>query len=130
VDREDVRPDDPGMRKTVVVVDDHPGFRELARAFLAAAGYEVLADVPDGRSALDAVDRLRPEVVVLDVRLPDIDGFEIARRLASRPDAPAVVLVSSREEADYGAAVARSGARAFITKSKLSRAALEAALAS
>ena len=118
------------MSRSAVVVDDHPGFRELARAFLVAEGYEVLADAVDGRSALEAVARHRPDVVLLDVRLPDIDGFEVARQLAELPQPPAVVLVSSHEEADYRGAVGRSGAKGFITKSKLSRASLEAALAS
>jgi CheY-like chemotaxis protein len=118
------------MRMTVVVVDDHPGFRELARAFLTGAGYEVVADAADGRSALEAVSAHRPDVVLLDVRLHDIDGFEVARRLAAEPEPPVIVLVSSRDETDYAGRLAASGARAFITKSKLTRRSLEAALAS
>ena len=118
------------MARTVVVVDDHQGFRELARAFLTGAGYDVVGDAANGRSALEAVAAHRPDIVLLDVRLPDLDGFEVARRLAAEPVPPVVILVSSRDETDYAGRLARCGARAFITKSKLTPRSLEAALAS
>lgn len=116
------------MARTVVIVDDHDGFRAQARAMLACAGYDVIGEADDGASAVRASRELRPDLVLLDVQLPDMTGFEVARRLFEGPDLPAVVLISSREASDYGARVGRSGARGFITKAELSIGALEAVL--
>ncbi len=113
---------------SVVIVDDHPSFRAVARDLLAGRGFDVVGEAADGRAAIEAVGRLHPRVVVLDVRLPDIDGFEVARRLLADPAPPVVVLVSTREAADYGRQVAASGALGFITKSKLSGDTLRAIL--
>jgi DNA-binding NarL/FixJ family response regulator len=104
----------------VLIVDDHAGFRTEARSLLARAGYEVVGEVADGRSALAAVDELRPDLVVLDVQLPDMDGFEVARALHEQPAPPAIILVSSRDASDYGGRIARSPARGFIPKLELS----------
>src|SRR5438067_8650796 len=108
------------MAKTVLIVDDHPSFRASARRMLEAHGFEVVGEAEDGGAALAAVQRLRPELVLLDVRLPDVDGFEIARRLldASGPT-PQIVLISSHDSADLGEAVGASGARGFVSKSEL-----------
>jgi DNA-binding NarL/FixJ family response regulator len=117
-----------GMARTVVIVDDHDGFRAQARVMLARAGYDVVREAPDGASAVRASRELRPDLVLLDVQLPDMTGFEVARRVFEETDPPAVVLISSREASDYGARVGRSGARGFITKAELSIGALEAVL--
>jgi DNA-binding NarL/FixJ family response regulator len=109
-------------------VDDHPSFRTSARMLLEAEGYEVVGEAEDGDSAIRLVRELRPDLVLLDVHLPDIDGFEVARRLTANGFAPAIVLVSSRAREDVGPLVSGSGARGFITKSELSGAALEALL--
>jgi DNA-binding NarL/FixJ family response regulator len=113
---------------TVLIVDDHPSFRASAQATLEADGFEVVGEAEDGESAIDAVERLRPDVVLLDVQLPDIDGFEVARRLTSNGDGPSVVLVSSRDGSDFGPLVAGSGARGFVPKNELSGAAIFALL--
>ena len=84
------------MPWTVLIVDDHQGFRAGARALLEADGFDVLGEAADGESAVEQARRLRPQVVLLDVQLPGIDGFAVAERLAAEPAAPAVVLVSSR----------------------------------
>src|SRR5436305_4820358 len=91
------------MEKSVLIVDDHPSFRASARRMLEADGYEVIGEAEDGRSALAVADRLRPELVLLDVRLPDLDGFQVARRLLA-PDGPhpQIVLVSSHDSSDLG----------------------------
>jgi two-component system response regulator EvgA len=109
------------MAKTVLIVDDHPSFRASARLMLESDGYEVVGEAEDGGAALAAAQQLRPELVLLDVRLPDIDGFEVARRLldASGPT-PQIVLISSHDSADLGEAVGASGARGFVPKSELS----------
>jgi DNA-binding NarL/FixJ family response regulator len=89
----------------------------------------VVGEAGDGAAALDAARALRPDVVLLDVQLPGLDGFEVAARLVAAGRSPAVVLVSSRDGEDFGGLVERSGARAFIAKHELSGAALDAALA-
>jgi DNA-binding NarL/FixJ family response regulator len=108
------------VARTAVIVDDHADFRAQAVELLEAAGYEVVASCSDGRAALVAVAALRPDVVLLDVQLPDIDGFRVLARLVALTDRPVVVLISTREAADYGSRVARSGAVGFISKADLS----------
>jgi DNA-binding NarL/FixJ family response regulator len=116
------------MRGAVVIVDDNARFRVRARRWLEADGYAVVAEAADGASALEAVRRHRPDVVLLDIGLPDISGLSVAEQLAREPDAPAVVLTSTHDVADFGDRVARSGARGFVPKAKLSGAALSALL--
>jgi DNA-binding NarL/FixJ family response regulator len=116
------------MATTVLIVDDHAAFRVAARRVLERAGYEVVAAAADGETALRAVADLRPDVVVLDVQMPGIDGFEVAARLSEAGDAPAIVLISSRDSADFGGLVGASGARGFILKDELSGPALAALL--
>lgn len=113
---------------SVLIVDDHPSFRASARLLLESEGWNVVGEVPDGEGALDAVRALQPDLVLLDVQLPGIDGFEVTRRLRANGDAPAVVLVSSRDCGDYGTLADQSGAHGFISKAELSGAALEALL--
>ena len=108
------------MGHRVLIVDDHPSFRASARILLEAEGFDVVGEAETGLSAIDEVFRLHPEVVLLDVQLPDIDGFDVAARLTSRPGSPAVILVSSRDGSDFGPLVSRSGARGFVPKAELS----------
>lgn len=86
----------------VLIVDDHPSFRRLASQLVAAAGYAVVGEAADAASALDEAARLRPDVVLLDVVLPDRSGLAVARELVSSPDRPKVVLISSRSRSDFG----------------------------
>jgi DNA-binding NarL/FixJ family response regulator len=95
---------------------------------LEDAGYDVVGEAQDGRSALAAARALRPAVVLLDVQLPDLDGFEIALRLTAEADAPAVVLTSSRDGGEFGGLIAESGARGFVAKGELSGPTLAALL--
>ena len=104
----------------MVIVDDHAGFRSSARALLEAEGFDVVGEAGDGASALEVIDRLRPRIVLLDIQLPDIDGFDVAERLARTVDPPAVVLVSTRSVSAYRRRLARSPASGFISKSELS----------
>jgi DNA-binding NarL/FixJ family response regulator len=114
------------MRKTVLIVDDHEDFREAARALLEAEGFLVVGVAGDGIDALAAVERLRPDIVLLDIQLPDVDGFAVAERLALAPDAPQVVLVSSRDASVYGARLTSARAHGFLPKAELSGASLAA----
>jgi DNA-binding NarL/FixJ family response regulator len=114
------------MTRTVLIVDDHPSFRASARMLLEAEGYSVIGEAEDGLSALAAVEELRPDVVLLDVQLPDIDGFEVTRRLTSDNDGPSVVLVSSPDGRDFGPLVESSGACGFVPKNELSGQAVSA----
>ncbi len=111
---------------TVLIVDDHPSFRASAQAILEAEGFEVVGEAEDGESAIEAARRLQPDVVLLDVQLPDMDGFEVTRRLTANGGGPDVVLVSSREARDFGPLVGSSGARGFVPKNELSGAAITA----
>jgi DNA-binding NarL/FixJ family response regulator len=116
------------MARTILIVDDHPGFRSSARRLLEADGYEVVGEAADGRSALEAVHELRPEIVLLDVQLPDLDGFEVASRLTNGGSGPAIVLTSSRDAAEVAPYAAASGALGFVPKGELSGDALAALL--
>ena len=111
---------------TVLIVDDHAAFRASARALLQAEGFDVIGEAADGAAALRAVTVLQPEIVLLDIHLPDLDGLAVAEQLAAAPDAPAVVLTSSRDAAAYGPRVQTVPARGFIPKSALSGDALAA----
>ena len=117
-----------GAMRTVLIVDDHENFRTTARALLEADGFEVVGEVGDGDSVVAEVRRLRPDLVLLDIQLPDSDGFEIAERLGETSDPPAIVLTSSRAESSYRRQLAGSSARGFIAKSELSGEALAAFL--
>lgn len=112
------------MGRTVLVVDDHADFLRAATALLAADGFEVVGEAATGAEALLANEALRPQVVLVDVRLPDIDGLTVAERLSALPEPPEVVLVSSREASTYGARLRSSPARGFLVKADLSGAAL------
>jgi len=117
------------MARTVLIVDDHPSFRSTARALLSAEGFEVVGEAEDGASAIAAAEQLHPELVLLDVQLPDMDGFAVARRLCKlNGGAPSIVLTSSRDAADFGPLVERCGAAAFVPKDELCGAALRAVL--
>ena len=117
------------MGKSVLIVDDHPSFRASARRLLEAAGYEVVGEAEDGAAALAAAGQLRPDLVLLDIRLPDIDGFEVARRLLGADgQTPQIVLTSSNDLTDLGEAVGASGARGFIPKGELTGSAVAALL--
>jgi DNA-binding NarL/FixJ family response regulator len=104
---------------TVLIVDDHPSFRAIAQLVLETDGFSVVGTACDGESGVAATLSLAPDVVLLDVELPDIDGFEVAARLRRAGSRAAIVLVSSRGGDEFGSLVAESGARGFVTKSEL-----------
>jgi DNA-binding NarL/FixJ family response regulator len=115
---------------SVLIVDDHAGFRASARRTLEADGYRVVGEATDGRSAIAAVRRLRPDVVLLDVNLPDADGFHVAAELSRAGDGgPAIVLTSSHDPEDFGDSLPASSAAGFVPKDKLCGAALAALVA-
>jgi CheY-like chemotaxis protein len=121
--------DDRTMSVAVLIVDDNARFRERARRRLEADGYTIVAEATDGASALEAARRHRPDVVLLDVGLPDVSGLSVAERLVGEPEPPAVVLTSTHHESDFGDGVARSGAVGFVPKAHLSGETLAAVLA-
>ena len=109
---------------SVIIVDDHEGFRRSASRLLEAEGYAVLAEAEDGAAALALARAHEPDLMLVDVHLPDTDGFALAGELAALARAPQVVLVSSHDVSDFGPLVERSPARGFVSKSDLSGAAL------
>jgi DNA-binding NarL/FixJ family response regulator len=114
------------MATTVLIVDDHPGFRASARMLLEAEGYDVVGEAETGRAGLRAAVELMPDVILLDIQLPDIDGFEVAADLVANGSPSAVVLISSRAREDLTELLEASRVRGFIPKSELSGATLEA----
>jgi CheY-like chemotaxis protein len=104
----------------ILIVDDNPNFCASARTLLERDGHEV-AVAGDGTSGLARALELQPDLVLLDIQLPDIDGFEVAKRLASLESAPAIILISSRAASDYGSLIGASPVRGFIAKNDLSR---------
>jgi DNA-binding NarL/FixJ family response regulator len=113
------------MGASVLIVDDHPGFRAQARRMLESEGYRVVGEAGDVASALEAARSLAPELALVDVYLPDGDGFEVASRLGGLDAGPAVVLTSSHDGAEFAQCVAASSARGFVPKTELSREAID-----
>ena len=116
----------PHVATTVLIVDDHPTFRRFARRLLEESGFDVVAEAADARSAVAEVERLAPDVVLLDVLLPDASGLAVAERLARLQPAPVVVLTSSRSERDLGPALRLVPIRGFVSKSDLSSSSIRA----
>ena len=116
------------MATTVLIVDDHAAFRTSVRQLLESEGFEVVGEAANGGSAIEQTSLLAPDLILLDVQLPDIDGFEVATRVTDRAGAPAVILTSSRDGGDFGPLVMASGARGFVAKADLSGDSLRALL--
>jgi len=112
----------------ILIAGDHDDFRALARVMLEAAGFTV-AEAATGAEATKAAKTIRPSLVLLDIQLPDFDGFEVARQLAAQAGGPVVVLTSTREASDYGGQIAASPAAGFLPKDQLSGVALLRVLA-
>lgn len=108
------------MGQTVLVVDDHAEFRSAARALLQAEGFDVVGESATGADALTDARVLGPDLVLLDIRLPDLDGMTVAAKLAELDPPPAVVLVSSRDAGVYGARLREAPVRGFLVKAELS----------
>ena len=111
---------DPLRPTRVLIVDDYAPFRSIARRILSADGFLTVGEAADGAEAIRACGELCPDLVLLDVQLPDVDGFAVAAVLTARVDPPAVVLVSSRSRTDYGSRIEDCRARGFIAKAELS----------
>ncbi len=118
------------MPERVLIVDDHVGFRRVARRLLQDIGIQVVGEAANGADALTEARRLKPDLVLLDIQLPDLDGLAVAASLSAEPEPPTVVLVSSRDAADYGPRLDGCGALGFIAKADLSAESLTALLES
>src|SRR5262245_13045183 len=108
------------MAHTVLIVDDHPSFRTIARLVLDADGYEIVVGAAHGDEGVAESVRLRPDVILLDIGLPDMDGFEAATRMRDAGVASAIIFISTRDASDFGPLLNGSGALGFIAKSELS----------
>jgi len=113
----------------VLIIDDNPDFRTVARRLLERHGFVVVAEAETGISGIEQAHELSPDLVLVDVQLPDIDGFEVAERLSRLDVRIGVILTSSLDASDFGSLVARSSALGFIPKAELSASAIEALLA-
>jgi DNA-binding NarL/FixJ family response regulator len=120
----DIEPSRPARR--ILIVDDHDGFRRTAARTLSGEGWTVVGEAEDGETALRVAESCEPDVVLLDVGLPDISGIEVARRLHERAPDLALIVTSTHDRADYGELALASGARGFLSKLDLTGSALEA----
>jgi DNA-binding NarL/FixJ family response regulator len=111
---------------SVLIVDDHPVFRASARRLLERDGFDVVGEADDGASAIELARELDPDVVLLDVVLPDTTGFDVAEEL--RGERSEIVLVSSRTRADLGPRLHVTSALGFIPKDELTSEAVRALL--
>jgi DNA-binding NarL/FixJ family response regulator len=103
---------------SVLIVDDHESFRRVAVSVVQATeGFAVVGIAGSGEESLEAAEQLRPDLVLMDVNLPGIDGIEATRRLRAGRGGPIVVLLSTYDEADLDARAAQCGAAAYVTKS-------------
>ena len=119
---------DRAVTTTVLIVDDHPGFRSWTRSLLEAEGFDVIGEAGDGRSAIDGAWELRPDLVIVDVMLPDTTGFAVATAIGALEPTPSVILVSSREARDFGDVLGHAQTLGFISKSELSGSSIRALL--
>jgi DNA-binding NarL/FixJ family response regulator len=113
---------------SVLIVDDHAMFRARARTIVESAGHDVIGEADDVASALVQCASLHPDVALVDIQLPDGDGFTLAEALSATVDPPTVVLISSRTALDFGSRLRNTRAVGFIQKDDLSRATLHALL--
>ena len=113
------------VRRRLLIVDDNRDFRRLARRLLGAEGFEVVAAARSASEALIAAGTFAPDVVLLDVNLPDASGFDVAARLVRELPSVAVVLTSTRSASEFEELAVASGARGFVPKDDLSAAELD-----
>jgi len=118
--------DHSSMRPTALIVDDHAAFRASAKTLLQDEGFQVVGEAEDGRSGLELARALDPDLVLLDVALPDLSGLDVAERLAGGHSK--VVLVSSRRPGDFGVRFREAPVLGFISKDNLSAETLEQVL--
>jgi DNA-binding NarL/FixJ family response regulator len=117
------------MRRRILVIDDNTAFRGAVSQLLTGGGFMVVAGAATGARGVQLAGEHKPDVVIVDVQLPDTDGFDVAERLAGLDPALQVILTSSLDSSDLGALVTESSARGFIPKAELSAATIEALLA-
>jgi len=119
----------PTSGRTILIVEDHPSFLAVARFLLETDGFVVVGVATDGASAVRETLRVSPEIVLLDVSLPDMDGFEVASQLRAAGASSRIVFTSSRDGSDFGSKIADSGGSGFIAKAELSGEVLRALVA-
>lgn len=107
------------MATRVLIVDDDPQFRALARLLLQAAGHAVVAEAADGVQALAALRHVRPDAALVDVQLPDTNGLELARALTASDNSLRIILTSTDPTLVTHTALADSPALAFVPKDEL-----------
>lgn len=117
------------MPRRLLIVDDDPRFRQLMKLLLAdAPEFEVVGEAHKGSSALTVAREVGPDVILLDVNLPDTTGFELAPQLSAEAESASIVMTSSRGDDTYEQLAQEAGASGFVPKEELSAAALARAL--
>ena len=116
------------MVNRLLIVDDHAGFRTFVATLLGGDEFTVAGVAEDGESALTAIDDLVPDLVLLDIQLPGLDGFQVAERIATKEPHPLVVLTSTRDAADFGVRLTNAPVLGFVPKHEMSVAAIKALL--
>jgi DNA-binding NarL/FixJ family response regulator len=119
-----------GFVPTALIVDDHEIFRSAARELMELEGYTVLGEAGTGEAAVALALELRPQLVLLDVSLPDMSGFEVAERLCAASSPSTVVLVSNRDRGELARRAERTPVLGFIPKEELSAQSLRELLGS
>jgi DNA-binding NarL/FixJ family response regulator len=121
--------DDRAVERSVLLVDDHAGFRAEARAMLEMDDYVVVGEAATSAAAVSEASRLRPDIVLLDVGLPDGSGLDLIGPIRSVAPGAIVILISSRLASDYGDRLSLSAADGFLDKTELTTGALHDVLA-
>ena len=102
----------------ILIVDDHEALRAGVRAVLESRGFEVCGEAADGQEALARAQQLRPDLVILDITMPVLDGFSAAREIHKRLPGVGILLLSMHESASMVNVAKSSGARGYVAKSE------------
>jgi DNA-binding NarL/FixJ family response regulator len=108
--------DDDRVPVRVLIVDDHPGFRARARALLESEGFEVVGEAGDGRTAVESARGLRPDIVLMDVRMPGLDGVQATERIVASGSPSRIIILTTFDLDEYAFAGLRAGASGFMLK--------------
>jgi DNA-binding NarL/FixJ family response regulator len=108
------------MKLRVVIADDHPGFLDRLTLTLRSE-FDVVATAADGKSALECIRRCQPDVVILDLEMPGLNGLEVTKELAKHPPSPAVVICSVEADPEIIEEARHAGALGYVFKKRIAK---------